>query len=182
MDAQSPDSWVQAVTADDLRLHGVDIGEGETALQAVEHLACEMDADVHAVGRCLALLRSGRCMLAGGAPMAMLSYSPRRGVYRASYDGDCASDLASLSIASAGVWLTLLSGEIGALPDVEEHWLIARLTDDGVVASNRYVSDLAADYARQADVPQFRFLPSEHGSYERLIGQAFWRCAAHCLR
>lgn len=182
MTARNVDPWFHAVTADDLRLHGVGIGEGETARQAIERLASELDADLHAVGRCLALLRTGRCMLTGGSPMAMLSYSPRRGVYRASYDGDCAPDLNSLSMVSAGVWLTLLSGEVGDLPITNEHWLIARLTDDGVVAANRYVSDLAADYARQVDAPQFRFLPSEHGSYERLIGQAFWRCAAHCLR
>ncbi|MDT9000449.1 hypothetical protein RQP53_14330 [Paucibacter sp. APW11] len=178
----NPDQWFKAVTADDLRLQGVDIGDGETAPQAVERLADEMGVDLPAVGRCLVLLRSGRCMLSGGSPMAMLSYSPRRGVYRAAYDGDCAADLSSLSVTSAGVWLTLLSGEIGSLPDAEDHWLIARFAGGGVVASNRYVSDLATDYARQVDVPQIRFLPSEHGSYERLLGRAFWRCATHCLR
>ena len=178
----NPDTWFMAVTADDLRLRGVDIGEDETAQQAIERLAAEMDVDLPAVGRCLALLRSGRCMLSGGSPMAMLSYSTRRGVYRAAYDGDCATDLSSMSITCAGVWLTLLSGEIGSLPDTEDHWLIARFTHGGIVASNRYVSDLAADYARQVDVPQIRFLPSEHCSYEHLIGRAFWRCATHCLR
>lgn len=115
MPAAAPDEWAKGVTADDLRLHGVDIGAGETASQAVMRLAEETCVDLAMVGRCLDLLRSGRCMLSGGTPLAMLSYSPRLGVYRASFDGDCSADLSALTQPSAGVWLALLSGEVGPL-------------------------------------------------------------------
>lgn len=182
MPAAAPDDWIKSVSADNLRLHSVDIGAGETASQAVMRLAEETGVDLAMVGRCLALLRLGHCMLSGGAPLAMLSYSPRRGVYRASFDGDCPADLSALTLPSAGVWLTLLSGELGPLPETDEHWLIAKFTPGGVVAANPYVNRLAAGHAGVPDASQAWPPSLERDGYERLVGRAFWCCAAHCLR
>lgn len=173
--------WLDAVTTADLDLHGVISQEGINPRQTVERLAEELDVDLAGVGACLALLQSGRCLLCGGAPMAMLAYSPRREVYRASFDGECADDLSALSIASAGVWLTLLAAELGELPRTDDHWLIARLTDGGVEAANSYVRDLAASYARQTSVTPGAGSPPLD-AYEVLIVRALWRCASHCLR
>lgn len=181
MPSLKPERWFDAVTADDLRLHNVDPQTGETPPQTVERLAAEMDVDLAGVGRCLALLRTGRSLLSGGAPLALLAYSPQRGVYRASFDGACDTDLSALSAASAGVWLVLLASELGELPDHDQHWLIARLTDAGVVARNPYVQGLAQGYADQSILPATA--PSaSNGEYELLMGRAFWWCASHCLR
>ena len=177
----APDNWFTAVTAADLDLHGVTSQEGESPTQTIKRVAEESDVALNDVGRCLALLRDGRCLLSGGAPFSLLAYSPRRGVYRASFDGDCSEDLAALSLASAGVWLTLLAGEIGELPPDDQHWLIARLTDTGVVARNPYVQGLANGYASQAPMPVSADA-STGCEYEQLIGRALWRCVSHCLR
>lgn len=173
--------WLETLTADDLVLHGVLSQTGETPVQTVQRLADELGVDLAGVGACLALLRGGHCMLCGGAPMAMLSYSARRGVYRACFDGECADELSALSTASAGVWLLLAGAELGELPRSDEHWLIAKLTDGGVEASNDYVRDLAENYARQmSDAPNGGSPPLD--AYEALIGRAIWCCASHCLR
>ena len=85
--------WLDALTAADLDLHGVVSQEGINPRETLEDLAEDLGVDLSGVGACLALLQGGHCMLCGGAPMAMLSYSPRREVYRACFDGDCADDL-----------------------------------------------------------------------------------------
>lgn len=170
--------WLDALTAADLDLHGIISQEGINPRETLEYLAEELGVDLSGVGACLALLQGGHCLLCGGAPMAMLGYSPRREVYRACFDGDCAEDM---STASAGVWLTLLASELGDLPASDDHWLIARLCAGGVEAANDYVRDLAANYARQASVTPGAGAP-QLDAYEELIGRAFWRCASHCLR
>lgn len=179
MSTAQADDWVQSVTAADLHMHGVEINDGESVPQALMRLAQDWGVSLHGVGRCLALLRSGRCLLSGGAPLALLAYSPRHGVYRAVYDGQCGPGMDSLSPASAGVWLALLASELGSLPDDESHWLVTQLTDAGVVTPNAALGALIARYVRaeghaQADVTD------ELGPYERLIGHAFWQCVAHC--
>ena len=173
--------WLDALTTADLDLHGVISQEGINPRQTLEDLAEELGVDLSCVGACLALLQSGYCLLCGGAPMAMLSFSPRREVYRACFDGDCAEDMSALSTPSAGVWLTLLAAELGELPRSDDHWLIARLGAGGVEAANDYVRDLAGNYARQICVRPGAGLPSPD-NYEALVGRAFWRCASHCLR
>lgn len=172
-------NWVEAVTVADLRLHGVEIVDGESAPQALVRLTRDWGVSLHEVGSCLALLRSGRCLLSGGAPLALLAYSPRRGVYRAVYDGECGPGMAALSPASAGVWLVLLASKLGRLPDTESHWLVTRLTDAGVVTPNDALSELVEKYVRTEQQAQDG-LQTDLGPYERLIGQAFWGCVAHC--
>lgn len=179
MNAAQADDWLQAVTVADLRLHGVDIDDGESAPQALMRLAKDWGVSLHDVGRCLALLRSGQCLLSGGAPLALLAYSPRRGVYRAVYDGECGPGMAALSPASAGVWLVLLASELGRLPETESHWLITRLTDAGVVTPNDALGELVEKYAHATRQAQTG-LQAGLDPYERLIGQAFWHCVAHC--
>ena len=173
--------WLDALTTADLDLHGVVSQEGNNPRQTLEDLAEDLGVDLSGVGACLALLQSGHCLLCGGAPMAMLSFSPRREVYRACFDGDCADDLSALSTASAGVWLTLLASELGELPRSDDHWLIARLSAGGVEAANGHVRALAANYSRQTSVSPGAGAP-QLDAYEALVGRAFWRCASHCLR
>ena len=147
MNTPSP-AWLAAVTDNDLSVYGVERGDDETPPQALQRLAEEMDVDLNRVDRCLALLQhEPPCVLAGGSPMAMLAYSPRCRVFRASYDGDLGADLSPVSTARAGVWLTLLSPEAGELPDHIGHWLVARLLPQ-VQALNPVVRDLAQAYAR----------------------------------
>lgn len=175
------DPWYASITADDMRLHGYTVLDGETPVQALMREAEDMDVDLAAVGRCLQLLANERCILVGGSPVGMLAACPRRGVFFASADGEPQADLPDLSPASAGLWLTLLASEAGDLPQTcaeENHWLLVRLTPR-VSAMNADVVALAESYARMAvhgDVP------AELGTYERALGQAFWRCAAQRLR
>lgn len=164
--------WLESVTATDLALHGVFAQEGETPIQCIERLAEDLDVDLASVGVCLALLRTGKCLLCGGAPMAMLAYSSRLGVYRACFDGECADELSALSIASAGVWLLLAAAELGTLPSSNAHWLIANLAEDGVKATNDHVRELAENYARQMQSPANVASPALD-PYEALIGRAF---------
>lgn len=179
MSTEAPEDWALTVTADDLCLHGVEIVEGETPAQAVVRLALSSGVSLRDVGRCLALLRTGRCLLAGGAPLALLAYSPRFGVFRAVYDGECGAVMERLSPASAGVWLALLAAEFGRLPVEESDWLVARLVGDGVVTPNSALSELLARYSI-ARLAGDDGMPRELDAYDRLIGRAFWQCVAHC--
>ncbi|HMX12063.1 MAG TPA: hypothetical protein PKE61_14240 [Burkholderiaceae bacterium] len=174
----SPDeAWIDAVTAADLRLCGVEQFDDETAPEALRRLADEMGVDLARVGRCLALLRQEPCLLAGGAPMAVLAWSPRQAAFRAAYDGELGLDWTRLSIGAAGVWLALLSMEAGELPDQSEHWLVTRLRPQ-LSAVNPDLRELAQAYARWAVGKPGQALDD----YEQRLGQAFWRCAAHRLR
>ena len=121
--------WIDAVTSDDLERYGQSVNVGETPPQVLQRLAEELDVDLASVGRCLALLSTGRVMISGGSPIGFLAFSPRQCVFRASFDGDCDDDQSSLSVAGAGVWLTLFAAENGRLPDSEEDWLMTRFTD-----------------------------------------------------
>ena len=173
--------WIDAVTSDDLERYGQSVNAGETPPQALQRLAEELDVDLAGVGRCLALLSTGRVMLSGGSPIGFLAYSPRRCVFRASFDGDCEDDQSSLGVAGAGVWLTLFAAENGPLPDSEYHWLMTRFTDGGVVATNTHLLNVARVYAGQGLVTSAG-IPAPLDAYDALISKAFWQCATHCLR
>lgn len=122
----SPD-WLTPLTSDDLDVFGLEHQPGESPQEAVIRYAREFDVDLDQVGRCLDFLRSGSMMLCGGAPVAMLAYSPRTGRWQASFDGDTSDDIGEFTTPRAGVWLTLLASEIGALPIDAEHPLALRL-------------------------------------------------------
>lgn len=176
-----PVDWIDAVTGLDLERYGQSVNVGETPPQALQRLAQELDVDLAGVGRCLALLISGRVMLSGGSPMGFLAYSPRLCVFRASFDGDGDDDQGSLSVAGAGVWLTLFAAENGRLPDSEDDWLMTRFTDGGMVAANTHLLNVARVYASQGQ-PQTAGIPAALDVYDALICKAFWQCADHCLR
>lgn len=113
--------WLMPLTPDDLDVFGMEYEPGESPQDAVRRYAVEYDVDLAEVGRCLDFLRSGPVMLCGGAPVAILAYSPRTGRWQASFDGDTSDDLGEFTTPRAGVWLTLLASEIGALPTDTEH-------------------------------------------------------------
>lgn len=122
----SPD-WLTPLSSDDLDVFGLEHQPGESPQEAVIRYAREFDVDLDQVGRCLDFLRSGSMMLCGGAPVAMLAYSPRTGRWQASFDGDTSDDIGEFTTPRAGVWLTLLASEIGTLPTDAEHPLALRL-------------------------------------------------------
>jgi hypothetical protein len=173
--------WMDFVTVGDLDLHGLTIPSGELPAQAVYRLTTEINVDPAGVGRCLALLRQGRCMLCGGAPLAMLVYSPQLASYRASFDGARHDDLSDLSVGGAGIWLMLASAELGELPATEDHWLMIKFVDGEVMAANTELLNLAQNYrAEHSGVIGGHSPPLN--DYEEMVGRAFWWCADHCLQ
>ena len=119
--------WLMPLTPDDLDVFGLEYEPGESPQDAVSRYAIEFDVDLAQVGRCLDFLRSGSVMLCGGAPVAMLAYSPRTGRWQASFDGDSGNDVGEFTTPRAGVWLTLLAAEVGELPTDADHPLALRL-------------------------------------------------------
>lgn len=119
--------WLTSLTPDDLDVFGLEYEPRESARDVLARYAREFDVDLDQVGRCLDFLRSGTVMLCGGAPVAILAYSPRTGRWQASFDGDSGDDLGEVTTPRAGVWLTLLASEIGTLPTDAEHPLALRL-------------------------------------------------------
>ncbi len=115
--------WLTPLTPDDLDVFGLEYEPGESPQDAVSRYAIEYDVDLAQVGHCLDFLRSGSVMLCGGAPVAMLAYSPRTSRWRASFDGadEIDRDPDGLTTPRAGVWLTLLASEIGTLPTDADH-------------------------------------------------------------
>ncbi|MFM2120533.1 MAG: hypothetical protein RL722_2001 [Pseudomonadota bacterium] len=180
--ADDPASWVQAVTAEDLAGQGIDAWDDETPPQAVNRLAEEMAVDLASVGRCLRLLAYVPCVLAGGAPVGLLAWSPRRGVFRASFDTECHEDQDGLTLARAGLWLTLLSAEVGPLPERPDHWMLLRLDYPGGIGGvNRQLVELAGDYA-QAQMSGDTEPADGLARYYQDLGRAIWWCASHRLR
>lgn len=177
-----PSAWVQAVTAEDLAAQGIDAFDAESPADATNRLLEEMAADAENVGRCLQLLVDSPVLLAGGAPIGMLAFSPRRGVFRASFDTEVHADLDALTPARAGLWLALLSAEVGPLPERVDHWMLLQL--DGryrVGGVNRHLVDLANDFAQvqlAGDVTPAEGL----AGYDQQLGRAIWWCATHRLR
>jgi hypothetical protein len=172
--------WMDFVTAGDLERQGLSAQSSESLVQVVNQLATEMNVDLAGVGRCLALLRQGQCMLCGGAPLAMLAYSLQLDTYRASFDGACHDDLSDLSVGGAGFWLMLASAELGELPATEAHWLMVKFVEGEVMADNTEVLNLARNYrAAHGGVNGGHSQPLN--DYEEMVGRAFWWCADHCL-
>ena len=113
--------WLTPLTPDDLDVFGLEYEPGESPQDAVSRYAIEYDVDLTQVGLCLDFLRSGSVMLCGGAPVAILAWSPRTGRWQASFDGDSGNDMGEFTTPRAGVWLTLLASEVGTLPTDAEH-------------------------------------------------------------
>lgn len=181
MSADDLPAWLAAATAADLFWHGIEQLD-ETPQHALQRLAEEMDVDLNTVAPCLQLLRDGHCILAGGSPLALLSYSPRRGTFKASFDGDLGAYLDGLSATRAGIWLTMLAGEAGSLPSSLDHWLIATLDQGRISSRSDYVAGLAKRYADE--MLAGNNLPPEGpmNSLDWFMGRAIWRCAAYRLR
>lgn len=177
-----PTAWLQALTSADLAAQGIDVFDDETPPLAANRLAEEMGVDVSNVGRCLQLLADSPVVLAGGAPVGLMGFSPRRGLYRASFDTEVHADLDALSPARAGLWLALLSAEVGPLPERAGHWLLLQLDGQHRVGGvNRHLTALANAYARAqltGDVTPAEGL----AAYDEQLGRAIWWCATHRLR
>lgn len=179
---RDPTAWLQALTAADLAAQGIDRFDGETPAEAVHRLAEEMAVDVVGVGRCLQLLQDWPCVLAGGAPIGLLAWSPRRGVFRASFDTACDADLDGLTPARAGLWLALLSAEVGPLPARPDHWMLLPLSGTGGIGGlTRHLAGLARHYAK-AQMSGTATAVDGLAGYDQRLGRALWWCVLHRLR
>ena len=175
-------SWLTQVTREDLAWHGVEILSEDTPLAAVLRLAGDLGVDIAQVEPCLTLLQGERCMLLGGSPLAVLAYSRRRRCFCASFDGGLEPGMEQLNDGRAGVWLTLLAGEVGALPASPSHWLIARLEGARLLSANDYLSGLARHYVERVLADRDTGQEDLPDSYDALVGRAIWLCATHVLR
>jgi hypothetical protein len=148
----------------------------------VNRLAKEMAVDVASVGRCLQILQYFPCVLAAGEPIRMLAWSPRRRVFRASFDTGRELELDGLTTGQAGIWLMLLAAEIGCLPDDPDDWMLLRLDlRGGINGDNTHLIEVAEDYnlSRLTGGTEPFYGMSR---YDRALGQALWWCIAHRLR
>lgn len=183
-DANRP-AWVADVTAEDLTIVGIDLqAPDQPPADALTAWAADYDVDLGSVTDCLGFLQSGPHLLLVGSPLALLSFSPRRQTFRASFDLEFPNDLAAASLARAGVWLTVVSSEAGSLPTEPGHWLAASLGRHGLEGQNAGVVARAQMYASMlvqrgiAEVLDGASL----SDYERRMSAAVWRSVAHAVR
>lgn len=170
--------WLTLLTPDDLDAFGLEYEPGRSPQDAVIRYARDFDVDLDQIGCCIDFLRSGSVMLCGGAPIALLAYSPRTGRWRASFDGndEIDRDPNGLTTPRAGIWLTLLASELGTLPTDVGHPL-ALCLPPGFVSEDAHTDPVE----RVRAYAQATFDPPPSG-YDALIGAAFWRCVGHALR
>lgn len=178
-------AWVADVTADDLALVGIDLqAPDQPPADALTAWAAEYDVDLGSVTACLGFLQSGPHLLLAGSPLALLSFSPRRQTFRASFDLEFPDELAAAGLARAGAWLTVVSSEVGALPTEPGHWLAASLGPQGLEGRNAGVVAWAQMYAStlvhrgMVDVLDDASL----SDYERRMCAAVWRSVAYAVR
>jgi hypothetical protein len=178
-------AWIAEVSADDLALVGIDPqAPDQPPAEALAAWATEYEVDLGRVHDCLAFLRSGPHLLLAGSPLALLSFSPRRQTFRASFDLDFPDELAAASFSRAGAWLTVVSSEVGELPTEPGHWLAASLGSKGLEGQNAGVLAWAQMYASRlvhggiGDTPDDTCLSDN----ERSVCAAIWRSVAHAVR
>lgn len=184
MSDAAPPRWLAEVTAQDLRLVGLDAPDDDRSAQlALLDWAREYDVDLCHVHDSLVFLQSGPHLLLAPSPLALMAYSPRRGAFRASFDLDFPRHLADAGMARAGAWLTVLASELGELPTSPGHWMTATVRASGLDGQNEGVLAWMQQYASELHLPGE---PATHGlaltDYDRQVSSAIWRCAAYALR
>lgn len=177
--------WLADVTAADVDAVGISGGSdhGPASVALVEW-AREHDVDLGQVHDCLMFLRSGPHVLLAPSPLALMSYSPRRRAYRASFDLAFPEDMASATVARAGAWLAVLASEVGDLPTAAGHWLVASLGPRGLEGANASVVGRLKAYS-DAVLTEGVCAESGHAAlseYERSMCSAVWRCIAYAAR
>lgn len=177
-------SWLADVTADDLALVGIDNPDPSQPPAAVlAEWAREYDVDLGRVHDSLVFLQSGPHLLLVPSPVTLLSYSPRRGSFQASFDLEFPAELGQASFARAGAWLAVVAAESGEPPTSTDDWLAVtvdaagmRGKSVGVVAGAQYYAAILRNYGQE----EMAF----HGlnDFDQRMGSAVWRAAAHALR
>jgi hypothetical protein len=174
--------WLAGVTDADLQQVGIGNMQSseQTPQMVLAQWANAYNVDLTKVHDCLTLLSSGPFLLHVGAPLAFAVYSPRRQLFRVSFDTDCSIDLANWGLTTTGAWLAVLAAEAGELPNHPEHWSILRLESTGMCGCNQSAVDQYRQYAHMAAAtPVSDFGPD---SYDQQVSQAVWRCASYALR
>jgi hypothetical protein len=177
-------SWLGNVTTEDLALVGIDNPDTEQPPAAVlVDWAREYDVDLGRVHDSLVFLQSGPHLLLVPSPLTLLSYSPRRGSFQASFDLEFPPDLGQASFARAGAWLAVVAAEAGEPPTSADDWLAVtvdatgmRGKSVGVVAWAQYYAAILRQYGQEA--------MAFHGlsDFDQRMGSAVWRAVAHALR
>jgi hypothetical protein len=169
-------AWAQALTSDDFALHGYLVSSPAAGLSA---LTTADAIDLHQVTRCLELLRSGACLLHVGAPLALMSFSPALGLYRACFDGAVDLEPTRLTEAQAGLWLTLLAAEV-SLPVHSDDWGLIRLQRGAHDQVQMIGLDTLAIEVYQAHADDSG--PVDPDDYDAWISRAVWICVQHALQ
>lgn len=176
--------WLAHLTAADFARAGID-AEEPSRVSAVSPAtvladwAGQYDVDLAKVHECLVLLSSGALLLHAGSPLAVMTYSPRRGCFRAAFDGDGSADLIDLRWPAAGAWLTVVAAENGSLPSQPDDWSIVRLAPAGMCGPNRAAVDLYRRYAHLVAVADHLTPLDPH---DLLLCRSVWACASYALR
>lgn len=169
--------WASALTSADFAVHGLTVPNAATGLI---RLASDDAIDLSRVCACLELLCSGPYLLHAGQPLALMSYSPAKRLYRACFDGAIDLEPSLLTQAQAGLWLTLLASE-APLPQTPDDWSVLSIqaTADGLRLSglDTASAELYHAYADVLDDPT----PIDPDRYDAWISRAVWTCVRHAL-
>lgn len=173
--------WAQALVATDLMLVGLNDGNPNDVLDIFEQVD---GVDLNGVTRCLDLLKAHPVVLHCGVPRALMVYITATGSFAASFDGELGEDMLHLTEAQAGLWLSSLSTEHGALPDCVDHWYIIgvdghKLSGQDTGAIDTYIA--YANHLDESEAPsEIKDEPSSSNVYDHLMSRAFWTLAARC--
>lgn len=174
--------WLAGVTEADLQKVGIGnlLSSEQTPTMVLAQWANAYNVDLTKIHDCLTLLSSGPLVLHIGAPLALAVFSPRRQLFRVSFDADCSTDLSDWGLATTGAWLAVLAAEAGELPTHPEHRSILRLESTGICGCNQTAVDQYRQYAHMAAVTPVS--DSSPECYDQQVAQAVWRCASYALR
>lgn len=176
-----PPSWVHKLTAQDFHALGLDASAGASCVDAITAIALADNVDLKNVTACLDLLRSGPVLLHIGAPLALMSYSPTVQRFKAMYDGTYDDAAAMMTEARAGLWLTLLASEVGALPTRQGDWGLISVRRGGADAIQLESPDTEAVKLYQANVTADSSASNPEDSYHLHIRNAVFTCIKHAI-
>ena len=178
-------AWLAELTTADLDVVGIITSPEERPASVVlAEWARDYDVDLGHVHDSLVFLQSGPHVLLAPSPLALMSFSPRRQTFRASFDLEFPPEMAHASLARAGAWLTVLAAEVRELPTASGHWLQATVGGTGLEGPNLGILAWVQLYGSVlvhrgiADVLDESVLCD----YDRRMCSALWRCAAYALR
>lgn len=176
----STPAWATALTPQDLDAYGLTC-PGVSCVDSLIELAEGDEIDLAAVTACLDLLRAGPYLLAMGAPLIVMAYSPALGGYRAADDGEIDAEPALLNEAQAGLWLTLASSEVHPLPQQPGDWGVLTILRQADGRIDLVGQDSAAIQVYLAHAHVLDQHVVDRHDYDAFISRAVWTCVHHAL-